>query len=70
MEALLNIEQAAEKLGLSPWTLRLYIGQKKLSVVRLGRRVLLEPSEIERYVAENRDNNGVEDAGSGSLKAA
>jgi excisionase family DNA binding protein len=56
MEALLNIEQAAQKLGLSPWTLRLYIAQKKLSVVRLGRRVLLEPSEIEAYVAQNREN--------------
>ena len=55
MEALLNIEQAAQKLGLSPWTLRLYLRQGKLRPVRIGRRVLLEEAELSRFIAACRD---------------
>ena len=55
MEALLNIDKAAEKLGLSPWTLRLYLRQGKLRPVRIGRRVLLEEAELSRFIAECRD---------------
>ena len=55
MEALLSIEQAAQKLGLSPWTLRLYLRQGKLRPVRIGRRVLLEEAELSRFIAECRD---------------
>jgi len=51
MEPLLNIEAAGRLLGLSPWTIRMKIRQKELLPVKLGRRVLLEPREIERYVA-------------------
>ena len=52
MEPLLNIEEAARLLGLSPWTIRLRIHEGKLNPVRLGRRVLIEPSEIQRLVNE------------------
>ena len=55
MEALLNIEQAAQKLGLSPWTLRLYLRQGKLRPVRIGRSVLLEEAELSRFIEECRD---------------
>lgn len=55
MEALLSIEQAAQKLGLSPWTLRLYLRQGKLRPVRIGRRVLLEEVELSRFIEECRD---------------
>ncbi len=55
MEALLNIDKAAEKLGLSPWTLRLYLRQGKLRPVRIGRRVLLEEAELSRFITECRD---------------
>ena len=55
MEALLSIDKAAEKLGLSPWTLRLYLRQGKLRPVRIGRRVLLEEVELSRFIAECRD---------------
>jgi len=51
MERLLNVEEAARVLGLSPWTIRLKIRQKSILPVRLGRRVLLEPCELEKYVA-------------------
>ena len=51
MEPLLSVEEAARVLGLSPWTIRLKIRQKSILPVRLGRRVLLEPCELEKYVA-------------------
>jgi excisionase family DNA binding protein len=53
MQPLKNIEQTAELLGISPWTVRSYIKQGKLHPVRIGRRVLIAESEIERFVSEN-----------------
>lgn len=54
MRQLYDINSAARLLGISPWTVRAYIRRGKLKPVRLGRRVLLEESELERLVAENR----------------
>ena len=51
MKALKNIEEAAGLLGISPWTVRSYIIQGKLRPVRIGRRVLIEEAELERFVA-------------------
>lgn len=54
MKQLYDINSAARLLGISPWTVRAYIRRGKLKPVRLGRRVLLEESELERLVAKNR----------------
>lgn len=54
MESLKSVEEAAELLALSPWTVRLYIRQGKIRPVRIGRRVLIEPQEIRRIVEEGR----------------
>ena len=50
MEQLFDIDKAGEVLGISPWTVRAYIRDQKLIPVRLGRRVLLEPSELRRFI--------------------
>ena len=50
MEPLKSVEEAAETLALSPWTIRLYVRQGKIRPVRIGRRVLIEPREIERII--------------------
>lgn len=55
MKALKSIPEAADLLGISPWTVRAYVRDGKLRPVRLGRRVLLEEEEIERFVKGNRD---------------
>jgi excisionase family DNA binding protein len=55
MESLKSVEQAAELWGVSAWTVRAYIRQGKINPVRIGRRVLIEPREIARIVAEGRD---------------
>jgi excisionase family DNA binding protein len=52
MTALKSVEEAAELLGISKWTVRGYIKAGKLRAVRLGRRVLVEEAELERLVAE------------------
>jgi excisionase family DNA binding protein len=50
----LGVKEAAEAVGLSHWQIRKYIREGKLQAVRLGRRVLIEPSELQRLVEEGR----------------
>jgi len=49
-----NVKEAGTALGLSPWTVRRWIVEGKIIAVRLGRRVLVEPSECRRLVDEGR----------------
>jgi excisionase family DNA binding protein len=52
MQPLRSVVEAARLLGISPWTIRGYIRDGKLRPVRLGRRVLMEEAELERFVAQ------------------
>jgi excisionase family DNA binding protein len=54
MNALLSVERAASLLGISPFTVRLYLRHQRLTPVRIGRRVLLEESELQRFIDEAR----------------
>jgi excisionase family DNA binding protein len=54
MESLKSIEQTAEVLALSPWTVRAYVRQGKIRPVRIGRRVLIEQSEIQRVIESGK----------------
>jgi excisionase family DNA binding protein len=54
MPLTIGLREAAQGLGLSIWTLRRLIRVGKLRAVRLGRRVVVEPSELERLVSEGR----------------
>lgn len=45
-----SIEEASQMLGVSRSFLRLEISRKNLLVKRLGRRVIILKSEIERYL--------------------
>ena len=65
MRPLKSVGEAAELFGISRWTVRSYIRDGKLKPVRLGRRVLVEETELERFVAENKkveDGRGVANA--------
>jgi excisionase family DNA binding protein len=53
---LLSIREAADLLGISPWTVRLYITQGKIRPVRVGRRVLVEPGECRRFVESCKES--------------
>ncbi len=51
MRPLKSVEQAAELLGISPWTVRAYVRQRKLRSVRIGRRVLLQEDDLQQFVS-------------------
>jgi excisionase family DNA binding protein len=54
METLLNVEETAKMLRLSPWTVRKKVAKNIFHAVRIGRRVLIEPDEIRRIIEEGR----------------
>ena len=60
----LSIEEAAWRLSVSPSFLRLEIARGRLRPVRLGRRVLIGESEIQRYLAAHAPAAACEDASS------
>ena len=53
-QLLISIREAAAAIGLSPWTVRQYIRRGKIRGVKIGRRVLIEPGELERLVQSGR----------------
>jgi hypothetical protein len=54
LEPLLKIEDAARLVGRTHWTLRHDVKAGKLRCIRIGRRIMIEPSEIRRLIEENR----------------
>jgi len=50
MNQLLDVQATARLLSLSTWTIRAYLRSGKLSPVRIGRRVLLEEAEVQRFI--------------------
>ena len=50
----IGLKEAAEAVGLSHWTLRQYIREGKVQAIKLGRRVLIEPGELERLIEQGR----------------
>lgn len=49
----LGIDEAAELISVSPWTIRKWIQQGKLVPTRLGRRVCLTPDALRKFVYTN-----------------
>jgi excisionase family DNA binding protein len=47
---LLTLEQAAERLGLKPVTLRMWASARKIARVKIGRAVRVPESEIARII--------------------
>jgi len=50
---LLDVTEVAERLGVSPFTIRAWLRQRRLEYVKLGRRVLVPESVIRRFVEIN-----------------
>jgi len=51
VKSLLKIQEAAELMNVSPWTIRKWIRDKKLDVVRLGRALRVPAGAIEQKIA-------------------
>ena len=63
MTLLWNVEQAAAALAISPWTIRAYIRQGRLMPVRIGRRILFEPDECQRFLKTCKKSKPQRDSG-------
>ena len=48
-----TVNGAAELLGISPWTVREWVGKGYLPCVRIGRRVLFSVKALEQAVADH-----------------
>jgi excisionase family DNA binding protein len=53
VECLLNVREAAQKLSISPHTIRSWVFQRRLPYVRLGRRIGLRPEDIDSFIRKN-----------------
>jgi excisionase family DNA binding protein len=54
-QQLLTAKEAAALLGLSEHTIRQWIWQRRLPVVRLGRAVRLRREDLEQLIERNRE---------------
>jgi len=50
----LSVEEAAPILGVSVFTVRKLIRQRTVPYHRVGRRVVLDPDDLERYLRQHR----------------
>jgi excisionase family DNA binding protein len=50
---MLTVCQVAERLGVKPATVRLWISKRKLAHVKLSRAVRVQESEVDRFIREN-----------------
>ena len=50
---LVDIKTAAARLGVSPFTVRAWVRQRRLAHAKLGRRVLISEDALEYFVAQN-----------------
>ena len=50
---MLTVTQVADRLGLKPGTIRLWIAKRKLAHIKLSRAVRVPEAEVERLIREN-----------------
>ena len=50
MMSLLSVERAAQVLSLSPWTIRALVRKGELERVKIGTRVLIEASVVQKFI--------------------
>jgi excisionase family DNA binding protein len=50
-QRLFSIEEAAAYLGISPRSVRTFIASSQLPAIRLGRRVLLDKEQLDKWIA-------------------
>ncbi len=53
-DKLQNVSQAAELLGISTHTIYAWVCQRKIPYVKIGRRVMFRPQDIEAWIEGHR----------------
>ena len=51
---LLSVSDAAARLGVAPITLRRWLKRRMLAHVRIGRRIVLDVRDLEKFFADRR----------------
>jgi excisionase family DNA binding protein len=54
LDALLSVEQAAERLGTSVRFVRRLVAERRIAYVKVGRHVRLDPTDVEAFIAASR----------------
>ena len=54
MDSLLTVEQAAERLNVSPRFVRRLIAERRIAYCKVGRRVRITESDIAAFIAAGR----------------
>jgi len=49
-----DVPTAANRIGCSPYTLRAWLRERRLPFIKAGRRVLLDPEDVEKFIDANR----------------
>ncbi|HZP39797.1 MAG TPA: helix-turn-helix domain-containing protein [Methylomirabilota bacterium] len=65
----LPIDAVAERLGVSPWTVRTWLRQGRVAHFKLGKRVLVKVEDVESLLSQNY-RPAVRPTGPTSTKAA
>jgi predicted site-specific integrase-resolvase len=58
IEALIPVKVAQQKLGVSLGTMWRYINRGDIATVRVGGRVMIEPSALRAYIDARRERRG------------
>ena len=53
MEKLLSNDEAAQVLGISPFSLRGKVYRREVPFIKIGRRVLFSPSALQKFIEDN-----------------
>ncbi len=53
-DSLLDVRTVAARLGVSPYTVRAWLRLRRFDYVKLGRRVLVPESAVNRFIEANR----------------
>jgi excisionase family DNA binding protein len=56
--ALVNVHGAAATLGIGVRTVWEHVERGELPIVRIGRRVLFDPADIDAFIAARRESGG------------
>jgi excisionase family DNA binding protein len=54
VKRLYSVDEARLYLGVSMWTVRAYVSNGKLPVVRVGRRILLDIHDLDSFIERSK----------------
>jgi len=54
VETKLSLLEAAPILGISPYTLRAWVRDRRIAFHRMGRRIVFDRGDLEQYIRQHR----------------